>query len=189
MNINEYKNKLVQFYSSSNRMPTYTEMMKLFDFKSKNTVARLVDKLIETGIVEKDPLGRLIPSSSFGDVPLLGLVKAGFPSPSEDVLETTINLNNFLIRKRDSTYILEVDGNSMIDAHIADGDMVIAEKSEFARDGQIVIAEVDGEFTMKYFKKDGDKVWLEPANKDFKPIYPVTDLKIRAIVKGVIRKY
>ncbi|OGI76395.1 repressor LexA [Candidatus Nomurabacteria bacterium RIFCSPHIGHO2_02_FULL_33_12] len=134
-------------------------------------------------------MGRLIPSASFSDVPLLGLIKAGFPSPTEDIVESTINLNNFLIRKKDSTYILEVDGNSMIDAHIADGDMVIAEKTEFARDREIVIAEVDGEFTMKYFRQEGSKIWLEPANKDFKPIYPENDLKICAIVKGVIRKY
>ena len=189
MTISEYKNKLSNFYSSLNRMPTYTEMMKLFDFKSKNAVARLVEKLVDAGIVDKDPLGRLVPTDSFSDVPLLGLVKAGFPSPSEDVLETTINLNNFLIEKKDSTYILEVDGDSMIDAHIADGDMVIAERTNNARDGQIVIAEVDGEFTMKYFRKDGDKVWLEPANKDFKNIYPTTYMTITAVVKAVIRKY
>lgn len=170
-------------------MPTYTEMMKLFDFKSKNAVARLVDKLVDAGIVDKDPLGRIVPTDSFSDVPLLGLVKAGFPSPSEDVLETTINLNNFLIQKKEKTYILEVDGNSMIDAHIADGDMVVAERANTARDKEIVIAQVDGEFTMKYFRKMGDKVWLEPANKDFANIYPENDLQICAIVKGVIRKY
>ena len=170
-------------------MPTYTEMMKIFGFKSKNAVARLVEKLVDAGIVDKDPLGRLVPTDSFSDVPLLGLVKAGFPSPSEDVLETTINLNNFLIQKKDKTYILEVDGDSMIDAHIADGDMVVAERTEFARDHDIVIAEVDGEFTMKYFRKLGDKVWLEPANKDFDNIYPENDLKICAIVRGVIRKF
>ncbi len=163
--------------------------MKLFDFKSKNAVARLVDKLVDAGIVDKDPLGRLVPTDSFSDVPLLGLVKAGFPSPSEDVLETTINLNNFLIQKKEKTYILEVDGNSMIDAHIADGDMVVAERANTARDKEIVIAQVDGEFTMKYFRKVGDKVWLEPANKDFANIYPENDLQICAIVKGVIRKY
>jgi repressor LexA len=116
-------------------------------------------------------------------------VKAGFPADAPDVLETTINLNNFLIQKKDSTYILEVDGDSMIEAHIADGDMVIAERTEFARDGQIVIAEVDGEFTMKYFRKQGTRVWLQPANKDFQNIYPENDLKIKAVVKGVIRKY
>jgi SOS regulatory protein LexA len=186
---NEYKNKLNAFYSTHNRMPTYTEMMKIFGYKSKNAVSRLVEKLMDANIVAKDPLGRIIPTSTFGEVPLLGLVKAGFPADAPDVLETTINLNNFLIQKKDSTYILEVDGDSMIEAHIADGDMVIAERTEFARDGQIVIAEVDGEFTMKYFRKQGTKVWLEPANKDFQNIYPENDLKIKAIVKGVIRKY
>ena len=170
-------------------MPTYTEMMKIFGFKSKNSVAILVEKLIDSNLVEKDSQGRLTPTSSLSDIPLLGLVKAGFPSPSEDVLETTINLNNFLIQKKEKTYILEVDGDSMIDAHIADGDMVIAERTEFARDGDIVIAEVDGEFTMKYFKKEGSRIWLEPANKDFKPIYPTMDLKICAIIKGVMRRY
>ncbi len=186
---NDYKNKLISFYGREKRMPSYSEMMKLFGFKSKNAVYRLVDKLMDAGIVSKDKLGRLIPESSLTEIPLLGLVKAGFPSPSEDVLETTMNIDNFLIQKRDSTYILEVDGDSMIDAHIADGDMVIAERTEFARDGEIVIAEVDGEFTMKYFRKQGTQVWLEPANKDFENIYPATDLKIRAVVKGVIRKY
>ena len=85
--------------------------------------------------------------------------------------------------------MLEVDGDSMIDAHIKNGDMVLAERTNKAKDGDIVIAEVDGEFTMKYFKQKGDKVWLEPANKNFKPIYPKYDLKVTAIVKAVIRKY
>ena len=185
----DYKQKLVRFLDREKRMPTYSEMLSLFGFKSKNAVSRLVDKLVDAGLVAKDSLGRLLPTSALTEVPILGLVKAGFPSPSEDVLETTINLDNFLIQKKDSTYILEVDGDSMIDEGIKDGDMVIAERTENARDGQIVIAEVDGEFTMKYFRKEGDKTWLEPANKNFKPIYPTQGLKICAIIKGVVRKY
>jgi SOS regulatory protein LexA len=186
---NEYKNKLTSFYGNNNRMPTYSEMMKIFGFKSKNAVSRLVDKFMDAGLVAKDHLGRLLPTSLLSETPLLGLVKAGFPSPTEDVVETTINLNNFLIKKKDRTYILEVDGDSMIDAHIADGDMVIAERTETARDGDIVIAQVDGEFTMKYFKKEGSRVWLEPANKKFRNIYPERDLTIVAIIRGVVRKY
>ena len=185
----DYKKILIKFYGSEKRMPTYSEMMSLFGFKSKNAVARIVEKLIDAGLVTKDQLGRLLPSSSLTETPLVGLVKAGFPSPSEDHMETTINIDSYLIKKKDSTYIFEVDGDSMIDAHIADGDLVIAERTETAKDGDIVIAEVDGEFTLKYFKKEGSKVWLQPANKNFKPIYPVSDLKIKAIVKGVIRKY
>jgi repressor LexA len=70
--------------------------------------------------------------------------------------------------------------------------MVIAERTNTARDGQIVIANVDGEFTMKYFRQDPknqQKVWLEPANKKFSPIYPENGLEIVAIVKGVIRRF
>jgi repressor LexA len=186
---NEYKNKLLSFYNREKRMPTYTEMMRLFGFKSKNAVARLVDKFIDAGLVAKDHLGRLVPDQSFDSIPMLGLVKAGFPSDVAEESRDTVNLDEYLVTKKDNTYMLEVDGDSMIDAHIADGDMVLVEKTDKAKDGQIVIADVDGEFTMKYFRKSGDKVWLEPANKDFKNIYPVTYLTITAVVKAVIRKY
>ena len=186
---NEYKNKLVAFYDSNKRMPSYSEMMQLFGFKSKNAVFRLVDKLIEAGLVAKDSMGRLVPQDLFTGIQLLGSVKAGFPSPTEQMLETTINLNDFLIRKKGETYLVEVDGDSIIDAHIADGDMVIAERTNTAKNGDIVIADVDGEHTMKYFRQVGSKTWLEPANKKYKPIYPENEMQIQAIVRGVIRKY
>ncbi len=170
-------------------MPTYTEMMKIFGFKSKNAVARLVDKFIDAGIATKDHLGRLLPNNIFNDIPLLGSVTAGFPADVEEEMTDKINLDDYLVTKKDNIYMLEVDGNSMIDAHITDGDMVLVEKTDKAKDGQIVIADVDGQFTMKYFRKSGDKVWLEPANKDFNDIYPTQYLRINAIVKAVIRKY
>ena len=169
-------------------MPTYTEMMDIFGFKSKNAVARLVDKFIDAGLVAKDHLGRLIPEESLNTIPLLGQVTAGFPATVEEELSDTINLDEYLVPQKGNTYMLKVDGNSMIDAHIADGDMVLVEKTNKARDGEIVIAYVDGEFTMKYFRKQGYKVWLEPANRDYKPIYPVESLEINAVVKAVIRK-
>jgi SOS regulatory protein LexA len=189
MGNNEYKNKINSFYSKEKRMPTYTEMMALFGFKSKNAVSRVVDKLIDLGVVAKDHLGRLVPMDSFDDLPMLGSVKAGFPADVAEEIPETLNLNDYLAPKKDNTYILEVDGESMIDAHIEDGDMVLVEKTDKAKDGDIVIANVDGEFTMKYFRKDGNKVWLEPANKNFKPIYPEQYLLINAVVKAVIRKY
>jgi len=186
---NDYKTKLQSFYQREKRMPTYTEMMSLFGFKSKNAVARLVDKFIDAGLVAKDHLGRLIANDTFDNIPLLGLVKAGFPADVAEESHDTVNLDEYLVQKKGTTYMLEVDGDSMIDAHIADGDMVLVEKTDKAKNGDIVIADVDGEFTMKYFRKDGEKVWLEPANKDFKNIYPVTYMNITAVVKAVIRKY
>ncbi len=186
---NDYKSKLINFYNRERRMPTYSEMMDLFGFKSKNAVARLVDKFIKEGIVTKDHIGRLITDTSWNSIPMLGSVKAGFPSDVSEELKDTINIDDYLINKKENTYMLTVDGDSMIDAHIADGDMVLVEKSNNAKDKQIVIANVDGEFTMKYFRRNGDKIWLEPANKDFKPIYPKMYLNITAVVKAVIRKY
>ncbi len=170
-------------------MPTYSEMLKLFGFKSKNAVFQVVKKLMETGLVAKDYLGRLIPAESFGEVPMLGFVTAGFPATVEEELADTVNLDDMLVGKKELTFMLEVDGDSMIDAHIEKGDKVLVEKTNQAKDGQIVIAEVDGEFTMKYFREKGNKKWLEPANKNYQPIHPKHSLNINAVLKAVIRKY
>ncbi len=185
---NPYQLKLESFYFQNKRMPTYSEMTKLFGFKSKNAVFKLVEKLIDAGLVAKDHLGRLIPANSFGEIKLAGLVKAGLPSEAEE-LPDTISLEDMLIGKKELTYMLEVDGDSMIDAHIEEGDMVLVEKTNVARDGDIVIAEVDGEYTMKYYKNKNGKVWLEPANRNYQPIYPEHSLNVIAKLKAVIRKY
>lgn len=185
---NEYRNRLLGFYQSRKRMPTYSEMTALFGFKSKNAVYRLIEKLVDAGIVSKDSKGKLIPASGLSETPVLGSVKAGFPSLVEEDRET-LDINEFLIEKKDKTFLVEVDGDSMIEAHIEEGDLVIAERTDQAKDGQIVIAEVDGEHTMKYFRKKGSKTWLEPANKKYSAIYPEESLNIQAIVRGVIRKY
>jgi len=182
------KKKLVEFYRSNKRMPSYAEMAKMFGYKSKNAVSRLVDKFIDAGIVSKDYLGKLIPEQGFDSIPRLGLVKAGFPSAVEEMRET-VNLDQMLIAHKESTYMLDVDGDSMIDAGIHNGDMVLVERTNKAKDGQIVIAEVDGEFTMKYYREKNGKVWLEPANKDFTNIYPEHSLQVIAKLITVIRQY
>lgn len=170
-------------------MPGYKEIMQMIGFKSKNAVYKLINKLVEEGVVEKDNHGRLIPKKLFGKVPLLGVVEAGFPSPAEEQLLDTISLDDLLIQDIDKTFILKVKGESMIEAHIAEGDLVIAEKTERPQAGDIVVAEADGEWTLKYLRKKNNKFYLEPANKNFRPIYPKQTLKIGAVVRAVIRKY
>jgi len=186
---NWYQTRIESFYSENNRMPTYSEMMELFNFKSKNAVSKIVIKLVEAGLIKKDHLGRIIPTDSFLEISLLGTVRAGIPTEVEDEFKETLSLDRFLIDKRELTYMLEVDGDSMIEAHIKKGDHVLVEKTDQAKDGDIVIAEIDGEFTMKYFRREGNKIWLEPANKSFKSFYPRGSLNIVALVKAVIRKY
>jgi SOS regulatory protein LexA len=189
MSFDTYKNKILSFYKTHKRMPGYKEIMRLVGFKSKNAVYKLINKMVEQGLVEKDSQGRLVPKNIFGQLPMLGLVEAGFPTSVDEELTDTLSLDEYLIDNKDSTYVLEVKGDSMIEAGIHDGDLVIAERRNNPKEGDIVIAEVDGGWTMKYFRKKNGQVYLEPANKNYKPIYPNYDLKIAAVVKGVVRKY
>lgn len=170
-------------------MPSYAEIMELVGFKSKNAVSKLVHRLIDAGILEKDRQGRLVPTLAAGEVPLLGLVEAGIPSTADSDILDTLSIEEYLIPKKEKTFLLEVKGDSMIEAHIDEGDLVIAERAQNARNGDIVVAEVDGGWTLKYYRTDGQKVWLEPANRRLKPIYPEYELRVAAIVRGVIRKY
>lgn len=187
--ISKYKEKISKFYYKNKRMPSYSEAMRLLDFKSKNSVFKLVDKLEREGFLSKDSKGKLLPQNMFFQLKILGSVEAGFPSPAEEELSDTITLDEYLIDNKDATFILKVSGESMKDAGIIQGDMVIVERKITPKNGDIVIAEVDGEWTIKYFRKIGSKVYLEPANKKYRSIYPKEELKIAAIVKAVVRKY
>lgn len=191
MSYDLYKKKIVDFYKAHKRVPGYSEIMNLVGFKSKNAVYKLINKLVEDGIFEKDSKGKLTPSRLHGDVPLLGLVEAGIPTAAEEDMLDATSIEDFLLGdSKDSTYMLEVKGESMIEAHIAEGDMVLVERRTSARVGEIVIAEVDGGWTMKYYRIDKKgRPYLQPANKNFKDIYPEYDMKIAAVVKAVIRKF
>ncbi len=171
-------------------MPGYQEIMDLLGFKSKNAVYKLINKLVEARVLNKDNKGKLTPNKLVGEVPVLGVVEAGFPSFAEESVLDTMSIDEYLIPRQEGTYILEVKGDSMIEEGIKEGDLVIAEMNKAEpKDGDIVIAEVDGGWTMKYLRKRAGQTYLEPANKNYKPIYPVHNLKIAAVVKGVIRKY
>ena len=82
-----------------------------------------------------------------------------------------------------------VKGDSMIDAGIMPGDLLIVERGAAVRDGDIVIAQIDREWTIKYFRRRGNKVFLEAANKDYQPLHPTEELNIAAVVRGVVRRY
>ena len=184
-----YKEKVISFYERERRMPSYQEILALVGFRSKNAVSKLVEKLVEDGVVTKDAKGKLAPASGLSELPLLGLVQAGNPTSVDPETLDTMSLDGYLIHNRAQTFLLEVKGDSMIDAHIEEGDVVVAERTMSAKDGDIVVAEVDGEWTLKYYRRAGEKVWLMPGNKNYKPIHPKHSLRIAAIVRGVVRKY
>lgn len=180
---------LTSFFIDNNRMPTYEEMKSLFGVSSKNTVAYRVNKLIEEGFLIKT--GSRLSLAETGSVMRLGTVQAGFPTAAdEDVSVSLMSLDDFLVERKSSTYMLEVMGESMKDAGILEGDLVLVERGRTARRGDIVLALVDNEYTLKYYETENGKPILVPANKAFKKIYPDPNkLRIEAVLKAVIRKY
>lgn len=120
---------------------------------------------------------------------MLGTVQAGFPSPAEEELIDTLSLDEFLIKNPQASYLVKVTGDSMIDAGIMQGDLVIVERGRQARHGDIVIAQVDGEWTMKYYEKKGPKIFLRAANKKYPLIEPKAELVIGGVVVANVRKY
>lgn len=97
-------------------------------------------------------------------------ISAGFASPADDHLENSLDLNQLLIPKPSATFMLKVEGDSMIGAGIHDGDLLVVDRSETAVDGSVVIAVVHGDLTVKRLKRDASGVWLMPENPKFKPV-------------------
>lgn len=187
-----YKKKILSFYKNNKRMPSFSEMMKLFGFKSKNAVSKLVDKLIDAGVVSKDAEGRLIPQAIYGEVKrLTQQVSAGMGAEVQDEMIDSLNLNEWLVENESATYMVDVQGDSMKDAGILDGDTVLVERTSNFHDGDIVVALMEDGYTIKYLKKKGSLMHLEPANRNYRPIYPTEDNRIELVakVKAVIRKF
>jgi SOS regulatory protein LexA len=178
-----------RFYNENGRMPSFSEIGEMAGLLSKNAVSKLINKLEQLKVLERDKKGRLIPVSIASSVRVLGTVEAGFPSPAEEELVDTLSLDDLLIQNREATFLLKVSGDSMSGAGILPGDMVIVDKGQTPKSGDIVIAEVDGQWTMKYLRKRGSAVTLIPANPKYKPIEPKNELKIAGVVTAVVRKY
>ena len=116
-------------------------------------------------------------------------ISAGFPSPADDFLDYSIDLNKELINNPDATFYGRVKGNSMKNAGLDDGDLLIIDKSLEPRNGKIAVCFIDGEFTVKRIKIDKNVCWLVPENKDYKPIKvsEENDFLIWGIVTTVIK--
>jgi DNA polymerase V len=118
-------------------------------------------------------------------------VPAGFPSPADDHIEKALDLNEYLVAKKETTFFVKIKGDSMIDASIHDGDIVIVDRSKQAKIGDIVLASVDGEFTIKTLAKHLSQPRLLPANEKFQPIVVNENMQfeIWGVITGAVRKF
>jgi len=125
------------------------------------------------------------------DVPLyMSGVAAGFPSPAEDLIDKRLDLNEFLIKHPSATFFVRVEGTSMIDAGIHPGDILVVDRAIDAYNNCIAIVAIDGEFTVKRIRKQGDKCYLVPENPDLEPIEVSGDMTVEVwgVVTYVIHK-
>jgi len=183
-----------EFISDSGMPPTRAEIARELGFKSANAAEDHLRALQRKGVLD------LIPGASRGiqlkdslrdqlGLPLVGRVAAGSPILAEEHIETHYKLDSALFQPKPH-YLLRVQGMSMKDAGILDGDLVAVHRTPEVRSRQIVVARVEDEVTVKRYRQEGSVVWLLPENEDFEPIR--VDLKeqtmvIEGVVVGVIR--
>jgi repressor LexA len=187
-------NMIQEFMSEYGMPPTRAEIARQLGFKSSNAAEEHLRALQKKGVLE------LVPGTSRGiqlkdslreqlGLPLVGKVAAGRPILSEEHIETHYRIDQALFNPKPH-YLLRVEGMSMKNVGILDGDLVAVHRTPEVRSRQIVVARVDDEVTVKRYRQDGSLVWLLPENDDFEPIR--VDLKqqsmvIEGVVVGVIR--
>jgi repressor LexA len=177
--------------------PTRAEIAQQLGFKSPNAAEEHLKALARKGAIEMTPgasRGIRIPGYEAGEedqgLPVIGRVAAGAPIQALQNVEDTCRINPEFFQPR-ADYLLRVRGMSMKDAGILDGDLLAVHSTREARNGQIVVARLDDEVTVKRFRREGDKVWLLAENPEFRPIevdLQQQDLVIEGLSVGVIRR-
>lgn len=180
--------------------PTLKEMREHFGVSSDNSILKHLKALEEKGYLQKDdtPRGikmlqqvreRLEAAAETVRLPILGSIPAGGPVMTDEYIMGWMNVGMELAKNADDYFLLEVTGNSMIDAGIFEGDVVVINQKRLPKNGDIVVALVDNANTLKRFVKKDGKVYLKAENKDYKDIYPENELIIQGVVMALIRQY
>ncbi|HMQ01746.1 MAG TPA: transcriptional repressor LexA [Candidatus Doudnabacteria bacterium] len=200
MSITDRQKELLRFIVKQIREqslpPSISEMAKHLGVKSKNAVAKLLDGLEEGGYIETTGKARGIKvlnslsdslQSGLVRVPILGSIQAGSPHLAEEYVEDWVNLPQTLIKGRRDVFLLRVRGDSMINAGIHEGDLVIVRPTREAKNNDIVVALLHDEATVKRFVQIKNRAYLKAENPDYQNIYPKEEWMIQGKVVGVIR--
>lgn len=187
---------IIKHIREQSMAPSMSEMATYLKVKSKNAVAKLLTSLEDQGYIEQTGKARGIRvldslrESLFAGsirVPILGFIQAGSPHYAEEQVEDWINLPQNLVKGRRDVFLLRVRGESMKDAGIYEGDLVIVRPTKDAKHNDIVVALLHDEATVKRFIKIKDRAYLKAENADFKNIYPKEEWMVQGKVVGVIR--
>jgi SOS regulatory protein LexA len=185
----QYLAKLQDYYAENGVVPSFAVIAGLVGLKSTSAVSVLVDRLKVSGHLASTPERRLIPGTRFFERVLADTIRAGVPMPSNDIRSDVVSIDRHLIEKPSHTVLLSVRGDSMMDAGLLDGDTIVVIKKAPTKVGDMVVAVVDNEFTVKFLAKDKRGFYLEAANKSFESIRAKDYLEIYGLVVGSFRKY
>lgn len=192
--LNNIKNFIGDFVDKYGYPPSVREVCDGLDIKSTATAFKYIAKLDDMGILIKAPQktralqlkDRQFKKDDFTNIPLVGKIAAGSPITAIENIEDTFTLPTKLFGH--DTFMLKIQGTSMIDVGIFDGDNVVIEKTETAQNGEIVAVLVEDSATLKRFYKENGQYRLHPENSTMSDIY-VTDCAILGKLVGLIRKY
>lgn len=176
--------------------PTVREICEAVDLRSTSTVHGHLSRLAKKGLIRRDPtkpraielIRDSITKKEIIDIPIVGKITAGLPILAVENIEDTFSLPLNYVRHKNELFMLNVSGESMIEAGILDGDLAIIEKISTAENGEIVVALIDNEATLKRFFKEKDYIRLQPENSSMRPII-VKDCQILGKLVGIYRNY
>jgi repressor LexA len=186
-----YLDLLRDYYAENRRIPSFQRICELMGFASKTASKKLLDRLESAGFVERTPDDDAwIPAPRFFERQLAETsVRAGAPDMIEGTQGELFLIDQYLVRQPSRTLMVPVKGDSMIDAGIHDGDLVVVERTKAAKAGDFVIAIVDNEFTLKELGLEKGKFILKPHNPAYPVIRPQEQLEIFGVVTGLVRRY
>ena len=188
LTIRELVGALRDYYAEHRVLPSYSTLSGIAGIKAKSWTHTLVGMLREEGVLDVTPDKRLKPGPRFFERELAESVRAGLPEQVGDAPAQTITIDSYLIPHPSNTSLVRVKGESMIDAGILDGDLAVVEWRSNARAGEIVVAMVDGELTLKYLARDKEGYYLRAANAAFAPIRARGELEITGVMVGLVRR-
>lgn len=187
-----------EYQMQNGSSPTLREMREHFGVNSDNGILKHLKALEEKGFIQKDDTPRGIKLlSSVKErlnapelkLPLLGMIPAGGPVLSEEYIEKWLRVGGDVVYKAKDSYLLRVKGDSMVDAGIFEDDILVVCGSLEPRIGDIVVALVDNQNTVKRYMKNGNRPYLKPENSKYDNIYPEGELCIQGVVTGLLRYY
>lgn len=186
----QHLEKLRTYWKQNHAFPSMAKLCEVVGLSSTASVFDLVTRLKDAGYVQRVE-GRIAPAKRFFARPLVGHVRAGMPQPRQDEDDfEVLTIDDYLVSEPNRTFLARVKGDSMRDASLVDGDMVVVQKNCATKVGDIVVAVVDGQVTVKYLRQQPDgRFYLQPANSAFADILPEGELEILGVVVGSFRSY